>query len=165
MLLEKERRWAPVAYVVFGAAVLAILAIAYTSFAFSSYRSVILPGVRVDQVSLSGLTESQARNRLIDDLDAIYFVPVRLIHKGSSGTQIWKPNKKQIGLEYNVNATASTAMSVGRHESFFEQLFDRMPIHPDHSVALLYKLQEKKLSAYIEGKAATIAQPALNARL
>src|SRR5579872_6194070 len=70
----KERRWAPIAYAVFAVAILVIFFTTYTAYAFSEYRGVILPGVYVDNTSLAGLTESQARDVVTARLAAIYGV-------------------------------------------------------------------------------------------
>src|SRR5579871_2562679 len=59
-LQKKESRWAPIAYGVFAGAILVIFCIAYIAYAFSEYRGEILPGVKVDGVSLAGLTTTQA---------------------------------------------------------------------------------------------------------
>src|SRR5579872_1883878 len=63
-LHRKERSWAPIAYSIFLIAVLIIGAVAYTTYAFSKYRGVILPGVYVDRLDVSGLTANQAEDRV-----------------------------------------------------------------------------------------------------
>src|SRR5436309_284616 len=77
-LLQKESRWAPAAYALFLAAVLMIFGITYTTYAFSRYRGVILPGVRVDRLSLSGLSEKQATNLIDRHVGPFALSPIRL---------------------------------------------------------------------------------------
>lgn len=148
-LQQKERpRWALIAYAVFLAAILIIFSIAYTTYAFSKYRGEILPGVHVDQLSLSGLTHTQATNQLTYQLLTIYKHPVRLVF---GSLPPWLPSAKDIGYEPNAKATISAAERVGRHETFIEQLLDRMPLRPDHSVPLVYSVNDSALRAYIQG--------------
>jgi len=153
-LQQKERpRWALIAYAVFAAAILAILGIAYTTYAFSLYRGVILPGVRVDSTSLAGMSESQARKVLDNRLAAMYWKPVHLLSpiRVISGPQAWDPGPDDIGYHPDVNATVSLAMQVGRHGSFVRQLIDRLPIHPEHSVPLVYPpLNSRLIGSYIQ---------------
>ncbi|HZS93818.1 MAG TPA: hypothetical protein VFA78_03405, partial [Chloroflexota bacterium] len=106
VLRRMERHWAPIAYGVFVLALLVIGSVAYTSYAFSKYRGVILPGVHVDNTSLSNLTPNKAAQRITDRLNAIYFVPISL----TDGTRTWKPNRTEIGLKYRVNDTVTEAM-------------------------------------------------------
>ncbi|MBV9279460.1 MAG: VanW family protein [Chloroflexi bacterium] len=146
-LQQKERpRWALIAYVVFLAAVLAIGGIAYTTYAFSRYRGEILPGVHVDRVSLAGLTTGQARKLLDNAVYPIYQNPVRLVYRGL----LFQPKAAQLDYQPDVNATVADAEQIGRQGSFVEQLLDRLPIHPDHSVPLVYKPPGRPLHDYIQ---------------
>jgi vancomycin resistance protein YoaR len=162
-LQRKERRWAPVLYAVFLVGAFAIFCGAYTSYAFSKYRNEILPGVRVDTVQLSGMSSQQATIAIYNQLGAMYYKPVRLVYKTE---WTWQPRKEEIGISYLVASTVKAAMLVGRHESFPEQLLDRMPFHPSHSVPLLYQLDQTKLAAYLKDKVAPkVRRPLINAAL
>jgi vancomycin resistance protein YoaR len=133
--LKEGQRWAPVAYAVFLIAALAIFGATYTTYAFSKYRGVVLPGVHVDQVSLAGETSDQANATITNRLAQIYGVPITLTFQRYT----WHPRKQEIGLAYDVPQTVQDAMNVGRKGPFIEQLLDRLPIHPDHAIPLLYK--------------------------
>lgn len=160
--LKEKKRWALLAYLVFLLGALTIFCASYTTYAFSKYRGTILPGVHVDQLSLSGMTEKQARTALIAHLAAIYNVPFVLTYPNFR----WNPKAREIGLAYHSEDTAKAAMSVGRRESFLEQLLDRLPIHPDHSVPLLYQIDHRRLQAYIQSKIVrALNSPAVNAAL
>lgn len=137
-LRQKEIAWAPAAYGVFLVAVLVIFAFAYTSYAFSKYRGVILPGVHVDQVDVSGMSATQAEAAISNQSAAIGFVPVRLRY---GSTLEWQPTRADIGFRPDITGTVNAAMLVGRSESFVVQLLDRLPVHPSHSVPLLYTLR------------------------
>lgn len=140
-LQQKERpHWALIAYGVFLAAVLIIFSVAYTTYAFSKYRGEILPGVHVDRVSLSGLTQTGAVRLLKNQDVAIYNHPVRLVY---GSLPPWTPPAAAIGYHPDEVGTVAAAMQVGRQESFFEQLLDRLPIHPDHAVPLRYVMGDK----------------------
>lgn len=161
---KKQRRWAPLAYAIILVALLLICATTYTTYAFSKYRSVILPGVRVDNTSLAGMTSTQAVNVITNQLAAINGVPIILTY----GSQRWSPSKKDLDLRYQVQATVGEAMNVGRTGSFLENLFNRLPIHTDHPVPLLYKINESVLQAYVVKTIApskSVRRPALNANL
>lgn len=161
-LQYKERRWAPFLYVAFLVAIGAIFCGAYTSYAFSKYRSEILPGVHVDTVDLSGMSSQQATIAIYSQLQAMYYKPVKLVYKHWT----WQPRKEEIGISYLVPETVKAALQVGRHETMAEQILDRMPFHPEHSVPLIYQLDQKKLSAYLAQKVAPkVRRQMLNAEL
>ncbi|HEX8918982.1 MAG TPA: VanW family protein, partial [Chloroflexota bacterium] len=145
-LQEKERpRWALIAYGIFLAALLIIFAVTYTTYAFSKYRGVILPGVTVDQLSVGQLSPGQARSLLEENIGANWFVPVKLVY----GHDEWPLSRNNIGLQYDIKGTVDQAMQVGRSESFPEQLLDRLPLHPSHSVPLIYQIRESALRQYL----------------
>lgn len=144
-LQQKEARWAPIAYGVFLIAVALIFAVTYTTFAFSKYRGVILPGVLVDKTSLSGLSSSQAYRRIDAKLAALYGVPLQL----RFGRHTWDPKRNEIGLQYDIQGTVKEAEAIGRDGPFLSNLIDRLPVHPSHTVPLLYKLSETKLGTYL----------------
>lgn len=161
-LQDKERRWAPLVYAAFLLAAAAIFCGAYTSYAFSKYRNEILPGVHVDTVDLSGMTSQQAKLALYSQLQAMYYKPVRLVYRYWT----WQPREKDIGVTYLVPDTVNAALQVGRQESFLEQLLDRMPFHPTHSVPLLYQQNQEHLDAYLQQKVAPkVKRQMLNAAL
>ncbi len=161
-LQDKERRWAPLVYAAFLLAAAAIFCGAYTSYAFSKYRNEILPGVQVDTVHLSGMTSQQATRALYSQLGAMYYKPVRLVYRA----WVWEPRKEDIGVSYLVPETVNAALQVGRQESFLEQLLDRMPFHPTHSVPLMYQQNQKQLDAYLQQRVAPkVKRQLLNASL
>ncbi len=164
VLQSKNRHWAPIVYAAILAALLVIFATTYTAYAFSKYRGVILPGVRVDNTSLAGMTETDAVNVITNQLAAINGVPIVLTY----GSQRWSPSKRDLDLRYRVQATVSEAMQIGRGGSFLENLFNRLPIHVDHPVPLLYVIKESVLRAYVVKTIApskSVHQPAINANL
>jgi vancomycin resistance protein YoaR len=165
LLLSKERMpWWPIAYAVFLVAALLIVGVAYTTYAFSKYRDEILPGVYVDRTSLALMSQTQARLAITEQLASIYGVPITLTH----GALHWHPRKSDIGLVYDVEGTVRNAYEVGRHETFPEQLLDRLPIHPDHEVPLLYHIRESQLRRYIRtviARTKGLERPSLNANL
>ncbi len=162
-LQRKETRWAPIAYGVFLLAIAGILFLAYSSYVFSKYRGEILPGVQVDGLKLGGLTEKQATNAILFQLASIQHVPVQLTY----GRLSWKPKQAEIGLSYDLPGTAREAMQVGRQGAVVTQLVDRLPLHPSHSIPLLYRIDENRLRAYIKGIASdrNIYLPPQNANL
>jgi vancomycin resistance protein YoaR len=161
-LRHKESRWAPIAYAIFLAAVLSIFCVAYTTYAFSKYRGEVIPGVYVDKVPLSGLSQHQAQ-LLCESLSGTNFPhPLRLSYNALS----WYPKPQEIGLNYPCDKTASLAMDVGRTGSFFSQLLDRLPVHPSHAVPLVYGVSDRRLRQYLEQvPAATLSFTQLNAAL
>jgi vancomycin resistance protein YoaR len=166
-LQQKESKWAPIAYGVFVGAILVIFCVAYVTYAFSKYRGEILPGVQLDNVSLSGLTVNQAA-RLIDNQEAaIGRSPVRLEYGPDSGLYAWVPTQAQIGFYYRPVVTAKEAMNVGRTGNILSQLIDRLPIHPSHDVRLAYALVPGKLGAYLQTQVENnkIHRPTINAQI
>jgi vancomycin resistance protein YoaR len=130
---------------VFLAAIALIFSVTYTTYAFSKYRGVILPAVFVDKTSLSGLSPSQAYKKIDAKLAAIYRVPLRL----QFGTHTWVPTRQEIGLQYDIQGTVNEAEAIGRDGPFLSNLIDRLPIHPSHTVPLLYQLDETRLRTYL----------------
>jgi vancomycin resistance protein YoaR len=150
-LRTKERpRWQLIAYAVLLFAVLIIGSIAYTTYAFSKYRGVIVPGVYVASVSLSGLTPVQATHEIENIQGALGTGPVELVY----GPYHWDPQASEIGLQYDVPSTVDEANSIGRSGSFLGQLLDRLPLHRSHNVALQYTIDDIKLKQYIRTKIA-----------
>jgi vancomycin resistance protein YoaR len=162
-LQDKERpRWHLIAYITMILALIAIMAVAYTAYAFSRYRGEILPGVAVAGLPLGGLTQSEATNLIYAKQTSFGTVPVQLVYAG----RIWDPRPNDIGLAYDVPSTVKDAESVGRNGSFFAQLLDRLPVHRSHSVALRYKIDSSNLARYIAvNLAPSLARRASNANL
>ncbi|MGI8969016.1 MAG: VanW family protein [Chloroflexota bacterium] len=163
-LQKKESRWTILAYAVAVGVTAIILVFAYSSYAFSKYRGVILPGVRVDQVKLGGLTEKQAADRLNAKFLAVHKQPVSLVY----GSHTWTPQESDYGLGYEFTATAHSAMNVGRKGKFWQQWIDRLPFGITHSVPIIYTLDERQLKDYIMsigGGPRGLSQPPINAAL
>src|SRR5579859_1413005 len=106
-LQEKERpRWALIAYGVFFAALLIIFGVTYTTYAFSKYRGVILPGVTVDDLSVGQLSPGQAQSLLEERIGANWFVPVKLVYRNDE----WPLNRNSVGVQYDIKSTVQQAM-------------------------------------------------------
>ncbi|HZU14931.1 MAG TPA: peptidoglycan binding domain-containing protein [Chloroflexota bacterium] len=143
-------------------ATLLIFSTSYTTYAFSKYRGVILPGVYVDHLDLSGMTSSQAENAIYRQLTAIYYRPLHIVF----GTNSWDPKNTDIGLRYDVPRTVALAEGIGRKGGFLRDLIDRLPLHPDHHLAMGYALNPTELNAYLMAIANHYVQrPAVNAQL
>lgn len=161
-LRQKERTFAPLAYAVFLVAALVIFSTAYTTYAFSKYRGVILPGVYVDRVNLSGLTATQAERAIYHQLTAIYYRPLHI----EFGSNAWDPKNSDIGLRYDVPRTVALASGIGRKGGLLRDLIDRLPLHPTHRLAMSYALDPTELHAYLMAIGAHFVQkPAVNAQL
>lgn len=146
-LRDKERPWAPLAYAVFLAACVLIFCSAYVTYAFSKYRNVILPGVRVDTVNVGGMSEKQATLAIYAQLGAIYHKPVSITY---GAWPAWQPKDTDIGLTYQVNQTIRQAEAVGRNGGFLSELIDRLPFHPVHVVPVQYSVDPKRLQRYLQ---------------
>ncbi|MGI8827833.1 MAG: VanW family protein [Chloroflexota bacterium] len=146
-LEKKERpRWALIAYLVVLLVTLAIGSVTYTTYAFSKYRGEILPGVYVDTAYVGEMTSSQAERRVSDALQPVYARPIVLTYHG---VQPWRPAPDAIGYKVYPIRTVTKAQAVGRVETFPEQLFDRLPVHPNHVVPLDFSLDNRVLRGYI----------------
>src|SRR5947209_3904149 len=160
-LQHRERpRWALIAYLVVLVAVALIGSVTYTTYAFSRYRGEILPGVSIDNVYVGEMTSTQALNVVENQLQGVYRKPIVL----TFGRRVWKPSSQEIGYQIYPVSTVADAQLVGRHESFPEQLLDRMPIHPNHTVALHFSLNRKVLRRYI-ATALNVRRPAVDSQL
>lgn len=145
-LERKERpRWALIAYGVVLLVTLLIGSVTYTTYAFSKYRGEILPGVYVDTTYVGEKTSGQALDVILNALQPVYDHPVRLVYPGF----VWQPTNGLLGYDIYPRVTVQRAQQVGRTESFPEQLLDRLPVHPIHSVPLAYSLSQKVLRVYI----------------
>lgn len=161
-LQQIERpRWALVAYAVFLLAIALIGGVTYTTYAFSKYRGEILPGVYVDHRSLAGLTESQAERLLTNQLESAYFSPVTLTY---ADPIVWRPKSPELGYHPDPRATAMAAIAVGRQGNLLAQLLDRLPIHRQHEVPLVYTVDDARLKAYVLSALAATHQIHRNAQ-
>lgn len=142
-------RWALFAYGIVLTALLIIGGVTYTTYAFSKYRGVVLPGVYVERTYIGEMTPNQAEFALLQQLSPVFKKgPVKLVYRGQTPL-IWSPTMTDIGYHPYVNKTVTAAMKVGRQETFFEQLLDRLPVHPTHVLQLVHSLDGKTARRYI----------------
>lgn len=150
--VKESWNWRPWAYGIFVVAALIIFAVTYTTYAFSKYRGEVLPGTHIAQLDVSEMTPSQATVAVQASLTKMAYVPIVLRYPGFPD---WHPNKAAMGLQYDIGLSVKRAMAVGRHETFVEQLLDRLPMHPNHQIPLVYRFDQKALLAAINLRIST----------
>jgi vancomycin resistance protein YoaR len=129
-----QRRWTILTYAVILLAALLIFSVTYTTYTFSRYQGLVLPGVYVDTVPVGGQSWYGASKLILERLSAINNVPTQLSYHG----HVWQPTIKDLGLYYDVNTTVDHAYAIGRTGNFWQDLFDRLPLKRRFHVALLY---------------------------
>ncbi len=158
--LFRRTGWAVAIYGLVFVAVLSIASVAYTTYAFSKYQGLILPGVYVDTLSIGNQTESAAGSMIFDQLQAVNQVPITL----TFGQRTWHPTQRQLGLAYDYNTTIANAFSIGRSGTFWQNLFDRLPIRRHFSVRLLTALDPRMVHGWVmHALARVIHRPMSNA--
>lgn len=144
--LFRRSGWAVLVYALVLISALGIASVAYTTYAFSKYQGLILPGVYVDTVSLGSEPKSVAGEQVVYRLSVLKGVPLVL----TFGQQKWQPTQRQLGLEYDYNTTIDNAFSIGRTGNFWEDLFDRLPIRRHFSVRLIARMRQPLVNAWVD---------------
>lgn len=152
----RRRRWTLFTYAFIVAAALGVASVTYTSYAFSRYQGLVLPGVYVDNLPLGNDTWLQAQSAILQRLTAINNIPVALAFDG----HVFRPSLRSLRLGYDVNTTVDHAFSIGRMGNFWQNLFDRMPFARHFSIALLYACGRHRSVTATETPQATCAAPA-----
>ena len=135
-------RWVTVlAYGFILVATLTIATIGYSTYAFSRYQGLILPGVYVDTVPIGGNTPLQAVNIINDRLGDIGFVPIEFTYGG----HVFVPTPKELDLTYAPIKTVNQAYSIGRTGNFLQNLVDRFPVKRHFSITLQHKNLNKSV--------------------
>ena len=143
--LFRRSGWAVLVYALVLIAALGISGVAYTTYAFSKYQGLILPGVYVDTVSLGNEPKSIAGEQVVYRLSFLKGVPLVL----TFGQHKWQPSQRQLGLEYDYNTTIDNAFSIGRTGNFWQDLFDRLPIKRHFSVRLIARTHQSLVDAWV----------------
>jgi vancomycin resistance protein YoaR len=131
--LFRRSRWAVLVYALVFTAFIGIAGVTYTTYAFSKYQGLILPGVYIDTLPLGNQTKSIAGLMVFDQLKNMNQVPIVL----TFGQRKWHPTTRRLGLAYDYNTTIDNAFNIGRTGNFWQNLFDRLPIRRHFSIRLL----------------------------
>lgn len=136
--------------------------VGYTTYAFSRYQGLILPGVYVGSLHLGDMTLSQGEGLLVQRIASLNNVPFEFRY----GRRTWKPSQKDIGLTYDFNTTISNAFSIGRSNSFWRNLIDRLPIRRHFSIGLVSHFNRAEARIWvIKNLVSVIHRPMVNASL
>ena len=143
--LFRRSRWAVLIYVLALAALMGIAGVTYTTYAFSKYQGLILPGVYIDTLNLGNQTKAVAGEMVFNRLAGVNQVPIVLVF----GQRKWHPTTRQLGLAYDFNTTIDNAFNIGRTSNFWQNLFDRLPIRRRFDVRLLRVMNQKRVHAWV----------------
>lgn len=101
------------------------------------YQQRLLPGVRIGQIAVGGLTLEQAERRVQDALGS---QRITLTYRGRS----WQPTYRELGVSYRVDQAVGAAFAYGRSPRGVGAWLARRP------VSLPYERSEQLLSGYLE---------------
>jgi lipoprotein-anchoring transpeptidase ErfK/SrfK len=128
-----RRRGRLLVFSLVGAAVVLVLAVAMLLYDHSR-RDVIANGVRIDGVSVGGMSESAARAKVQHELVAGLNVPVVV----RSGGHRWRLTPRQVDLTVDAERMVAEALSASRSGSIFSRTFRSLfGGSVDHNVPLL----------------------------
>lgn len=143
-------------------ACLVIAAIGYSTFTFSRYQNVILPGIYISSVNAGNMTPTQAANVVTERIYAMDQVPIRFTYRRHT----YMPSVPQIDLSYDVPTTVANAFSIGRSGSIWSNLIERFPIHRRFNVRLITPYKRYLASEWIDSTLVTpVQRPMVNAWL
>src|SRR5579884_1421155 len=143
--LYRRRWWSVFIYLFILIVAAAVAGVSLTSYAFSRYQGLILPGVFVANQPVGDQTWTQAQSVVLEDLSAFNDVPIVF----AFGRHHWQPTVHQLQLTYDVNTTIDNAFSIGRSGSFFQQLFDRLPVRRHFTLPLIAHLNRARARAWV----------------
>ncbi|GEM_PF-2774396 len=148
------------AFILIAAAV--IFGVSYTTYAFSRYQGVVLPGVYVSNLPLGSDSWTEAQYAVLTRLAAMHEVPFVFTWDGHR----YKATARQLNISYDVNTTIDNAYSIGRSADFWRNLFDRLPLHRHFTIGLITHVSPYRLKAWVQRRLVDrIHKPFVNATL
>lgn len=128
----------------------------------TSYRDRILPGVSAFGVDLSGMTRQQAASAL----GTQFTFDDRAIFTFRDGDQYWQMTAGELGVRFDVDQTADSAISTARSSAVFSNLLDQgMTWLNGAAVAPVVVYDQNIAVEKLSEIAAEINQPALDGSL
>jgi len=126
------------------------------------YHQRVFPGVKMQGVDLSGLTQVEARKLIEAEIGGYLNTPITLQYEGRT----WQITPGELGGKYNIEATVSAAFAVGRNSGIIAPLVRQIQtvgngtvIHPELAI------DDQKHAQALLGLAKEIDRPAVNAAL
>lgn len=126
------------------------------------YSGRIFPGVSVAGVDLSGMSMQDAALKLNQTL--YYQNTGRVLFR--DGERIWLATPGELGMTFNLSASAQAAYRLGRSGGLFGSLFGQLNARRsgvDESPVIIF--DERLAYAYLQGLASVIDQPVVEASL
>jgi len=145
-----------------GMALFFVLLAALPAFYGMAHAGKIFPGVTVAGVDLSGLAPADAASLLVERMDYPYRGKIVF----QDGAQVWVATPNQLGLFLDAQTSALAAYNVGRSGSVAEQAAARWNAWADGvEIAPLFVLDERLTDQYLQGIAAQVDRPIVEAAL
>ena len=136
--------------------------------AFATYRydqlsaSRILPGVRIGDVDVGGMTRDEARAAVAGRADETLARSLVVRTEGAS----WRLTPEELGTEAGVDEAVDAAFSLATGESLLSRVYHRVadePLRADLDLGFTY--DDASVAAFVERAAEEVAVPAVDADL
>ncbi|MGE3798947.1 MAG: peptidoglycan binding domain-containing protein, partial [Thermomicrobiales bacterium] len=125
-----------------------------------AHSNRIYEGVTVGGVEIGGMTRSEARAELRDDMRAATSQPIILV----SGDKQFSLDPRSAGIEVDLDETIERAFTFGRDGSFFERSGDWFnAILSGHESSIAVAYNKESLDATLMQIAPSITRPAIDA--
>lgn len=136
---------------------------AFATLSYSAlYAGKIFPGVSVANTDLSGQTEGRAREVLSSRIREYGDSQLILRH----GEQQWRSTPAEMGLQVDIEGTIEHGYKVGREGGLLERTLQGLQaLFNGHPMPLVYTFDRAAQQKVLEGIAAQIDQPVVNASL
>ena len=118
----------------------------FFAFYHFSYADKILAGVNVAGIDVSGLNANQAQEKLQQELNKFSDQEIRF----SSGGKTWTAKPAEVGIKFNVEATADQALALGRDSTWYTNLWNvTQTLWRNLPIKLNYDLDQEAWNRYL----------------
>lgn len=142
-----QRGWLPRALLVAPLALVIVVATLVVA-----QRGQIYPGVQAASVSLGGLSERAARDRVSATVARLQHQPITL----AAGDKRWTPLPAELGIAYDADATVREAMSVGRGGDTAAGVAHLLRLAGERAVPVAVTIDSSTFNAYLDKIDATL---------
>lgn len=130
---------------------------------YYTFKNVIYNGVNVAGVSVGGLTQEEAKERLDYEIEKIYSQPVL---KLKYGEQDWDIKKEDIDFQINGEALLDNAYKVGREGTLVDKVQDIFfSFQKGYNIDLIVTYDEKKIAKIITDISTSLNKKPIDANI
>ena len=130
---------------------------------YYTFKNVIYNGVSIAGVSVGGLTQEEAKEKIGFEIEKIYSQPVLQLKYGE---QNWDISKEDIDLQIDKNALVDNAYKVGREGTLVDKIQDIFfSFQKGYNVNLITTYNEKKVENIITNISTSLNKKPANANI